>query len=136
MGEIYLRGRIVSKDVDLAVAHYTRAAKLGSLEALNRIGEMWETGLNREHDFKEAVACYRKAANAGLAEAQVNLGRCYAKGEGVALNKVEAWRWLNAASAQKPELASKELEKLQASMTVEEVAEAKLKAPPKISPTK
>ena len=46
----------------------------------------------------EAVKWYRKAAEQGHAEAQFNLGCCYANGQGVAKDKVEAYAWFSMAA--------------------------------------
>ena len=49
-------------------------------------------------DVLEAVKWYRKAADQGLAEAQINLGVCYANGNGVGKDMVEAYAFFNLAS--------------------------------------
>jgi uncharacterized protein len=46
------------------------------------------------------VKWYRKAAEQNYAEAQCNLGFCYAKGEGVAKDYVEAVKWFRKAAEQ------------------------------------
>ena len=42
----------------------------------------------------------RKAAEQGYALAQINLGLCYAKGEGVPQDQVEAVKWFRKAAEQ------------------------------------
>jgi TPR repeat protein len=46
----------------------------------------------------EAAKWYRKAAEQNYAPAQFNLGRCYAKGEGVKQDYVEACAWYDLAA--------------------------------------
>lgn len=46
------------------------------------------------------VMRYRKAANLGDPRGQHNLGVCYAKGEGVEKDAVEAVKWYRAAAVQ------------------------------------
>ncbi len=133
LGNIYFQGTLVAKDIEAAVQHYTVAARMGSVEAMNRIGEMWAAGLNGKPDFAQAAACYRKAAVRGLAEAQFNLGMCYAKGEGLPADRVEAWRWLQSATLQRFESATKELAKVENEMNADELARAKAKGLPVIS---
>ena len=43
---------------------------------------------------------YRKAAEQNYAEAQNNLGVCYANGQGVAKDEVEAVKWFRKAAEQ------------------------------------
>jgi len=49
-------------------------------------------------DYVEAVKWYRKAAEQGHTEAQLNLGYCYANGQGVVKDKVEAYAWFSMAA--------------------------------------
>jgi TPR repeat protein len=50
-------------------------------------------------DEAEAVKWFRKAAEQGFSFAQINLGHCYANGEGVAKDEVEAYAYWNLAAA-------------------------------------
>ena len=67
---------------------------------------------------------YRLAAEQGLAEAQDNLGRMYARGDGVPEDYVKADVWLNLAAAQGNGNAVKGKDWLRPRMTNEQVAEA------------
>ncbi len=60
----------------------------------------------------------------GDAVAQANLGLMYAKGQGVAQNYIQAYMWETLAAAQGNEIASKGLEVLEKSMTLDQLAEA------------
>jgi TPR repeat protein len=59
----------------------------------------------------EAVKWYRKAAEQGFPEAQYGLGVCYANGDGVPKNYMEAYKWMNLGLAQNFELAGGHVEK-------------------------
>jgi TPR repeat protein len=61
-----------------------------------------------------------QAAEQGLAEAQYNLGSCYAKGDGVAKDNVEAYKWLSLARSQGNEVARTDLNSLAKQMTPEQ----------------
>jgi hypothetical protein len=124
-GEIYYQGKLVPKDIAQAADWFNKAAAQGSPEAINRIGEMWAAGLNGAPDPKEAANWYHKAAAKGLAEAQCNLGLCYAKGEGVPANPMEAWKWLQLAAEQKFPKAAEERDKIQATMTADQIKNAR-----------
>ena len=104
---------------------FTKAATQGSPEAMNRIGEMWATGLNGTPDLKEAANWYQKAAALGLAEAQYNLGSCYAEGNGVSADPVEAWKWLQSAAKQGFPKAAVDRDKIQAGMTTDQINAAR-----------
>jgi hypothetical protein len=128
VGEIYYQGKLVPKDVAKAADWFNKAATQGSPEAMNRIGEMWAAGMNGAPDPKEAAKWYHKAAAKGLAEAQYNLGLCYAKGDSVLVNPVEAWEWLQLAAEQKFPNAAEERDKMQATMTADQVNNARTMA--------
>jgi tetratricopeptide (TPR) repeat protein len=49
-------------------------------------------------NYPEAVKWYRKAADQGHGKAQVNLGLCYANGQGVKKDYAEAYVWYNLAA--------------------------------------
>jgi TPR repeat protein len=51
-------------------------------------------------DMNEIVKRYAEMAENGDAEAQFNLGKCYAKGKGVAMDKEEAFKWVLKAAEQ------------------------------------
>jgi TPR repeat protein len=125
LGEIFYQGKLVPKDMSQAAEWFGKAAALGSPEAMNRIGEMWAARLNGTPDSKEAANWYRKAANKGSAAAQYHLGLGYAKGEGVRANPVEAWKWLQLAAEQKFPSAADERDKMQATMTADQVKDAR-----------
>ena len=49
-------------------------------------------------DIDKKIAEYKKDAEAGDANAQFNLGVCYEKGTGVAIDKREAFKWYKCAA--------------------------------------
>ncbi len=71
----------------------------------------------------EAVKWWRKAAEQNYAPAQYNLGICYFKGDGVAKDYVEAYKWLLLAAAQRHEEAKKGMTLIEDTRTREEIAE-------------
>ena len=58
-------------------------------------------------DAVEAVKSYKKAAEQNYAQAQRDLGDCYANGEGVERDGVEAAKWLEKAAGQESNLRLK-----------------------------
>ena len=128
VGEIYERGRCVPADPAVAVDWYTRAAKDGSTDAINRMGELWATGQDGQPDPVEAAKWYRRAAGRGLAGAQFNLGRACLKGEGIARDPVEAGSWLDLAARQNHAEAARLRGEAELQLTPEQLAEARKRA--------
>ena len=62
--------------------------------------------------FADIAADYRAAAERGDADAQYNLGLCYAKGNGVKADMVEAVNWYRKAARQGHQDAKKALNDL------------------------
>ena len=69
-------------------------------------------------------SCSEKAAEQDNVDAQGFLGYCYWIGQGVPEDFVEAYRWLNLASAQGNERAKVSLPRVKQQMTAEQIAEA------------
>ncbi len=72
----------------------------------------------------ESFETTKALAETGDAKAQFNLGRMYAKGEGVAENDVQAYKWWNLAAAQENNSAKEFKELIEKNMTREQIAEA------------
>ena len=67
---------------------------------------------------------YRQAAEQGIADAQYNLGRLFAKGEGVAQDYVQAHIWYSLAARQGHQKATQLRDIVAGRMTPEQIAEA------------
>jgi hypothetical protein len=66
------------------------------LAALYRDG-----GKGFARDMAQAAEWYRRAADQGEVEAQATMGTLYSMGQGVQVNYVEAYYWLDLAAAVK-----------------------------------
>ena len=75
-----------NKEYEKAIELYKKAAALGHIGVLNRLGWMYQYGEGVEQSDTEAVKWYRKGAEAGNANAMYNLGWMYANGRGVEQN--------------------------------------------------
>jgi TPR repeat protein len=73
----------------------------------------------------EAVKWFRKAAEQNYADAQEDLGRCYLRGDGVAEDLVEAYKWLLLAVRQGDEHAKEGVTLLEHALRPEQIAEGK-----------
>ncbi len=75
-------------------------------------------------DYKQAVKWYRKAADQGDANAQYNLGAKYFTGQGVLIDIVQAYLWLNLSSANGYEKALANIKIVKNEMTTQQIAKA------------
>lgn len=75
-----------NKEYEKAIELYKKAAALGHIGVLNRLGYMYDNGRGVAQSDTEAVKWYRKGAEAGNANAMNNLGCMYKDGKGVEQN--------------------------------------------------
>jgi uncharacterized protein len=83
LGNDYLSGRGVSKDVKQAAYWYEKAAEAGDPEAQEQLGFLYDTGTGVPVDPARAARWYQMAAASGLVSAKTNLGVAYLWGNGV-----------------------------------------------------
>ena len=82
-----------NKEYEKAIELYKKAAALGHIGVLNRLGGMYQYGEGVKQSNTEAVKWYRKGAEAGDANAMNNLGWMYRNGKGVKQSDTEAVKW-------------------------------------------
>ena len=68
-------------------------AKGGDPEAQNKLGWMYDQGLETIEDPKKAAEWYLKSANQGFKQAQMNIGVLYELGRGVDQDLLRAEEW-------------------------------------------
>lgn len=119
LADYYKNGEGITKDIVEAVKWYRKAAEQWDDAAMNSLGECYAKGEGVAINPNEAVKWFRKAAEPRKLQpgdvvtdaefttdthnyslAQNNLGLCYAKGEGVAKDPVEAVKWFRKAAEQ------------------------------------
>ena len=100
LGECYLYGKGVEKDLVQAFRMYRSAALRGIIPAQNALGSCYYFGNGTEKDYVQAAVWYRKAAEKGFAKAQYNLGTCYCHGHGVAQDDSMAVQLYQKAAGQ------------------------------------
>jgi TPR repeat protein len=99
------------------------AAEQGDAESQFSLGMDYDAGINIAKDAKEAFKWYLLAADQGHSLAQNTIGGMYMEGRGVAADKVRAYMWLSLTDA--PPFPGEDLTTLAATMTSEQVAQAK-----------
>ena len=88
--------------------------------AQNQLGQCYSSGKDLPKDDALAAFWFRKAAEQGDDRAQYNLGISYYNGEGVAKDMVEAYAYLNLASAS-DEFAKEGLALLEKKLSMKEI---------------
>jgi len=85
-------------DVGQAIHYYQKAADLGSIPAMAKLGDIFANGAEGKADYKQAATWYRKAADQGQPDAQFGLALCYALGQGVPRDPNQAFLLFVAAA--------------------------------------
>ncbi|KAJ1551600.1 hypothetical protein HK405_014213, partial [Cladochytrium tenue] len=91
---------IPDEDLRRAADMYQRAAELGDLDGMTKLGRCYMNGWGVPKNEQLAVTWYRLAAKNGGARAQNQLGWCYWKGRGVEKDWNEAVRWYKLSAEQ------------------------------------
>ena len=125
LGLSYQDGDGVRQDDVEAVRWFRLAASQGHAVAQHNLGLAYANGTGVLKDDADAVQWFRRAADQGYAVAQHNLAVGYANGMGVPQNPTEAARWYRLAAGRGYGRAADDLTALEATMTSEQIAEAK-----------
>lgn len=104
IGNSYMYGKNVSKDMAQAVTYYLKAANLGSLDGKTKLGVAYYKGEGVTKDYKTAKKYLQEAANQGSATALFYLGdMCYEGNYGLLAGKGKAFEfWMQAAKKGQP----------------------------------
>jgi len=93
----YLGEGGADQDIDAAVAYYSRAADLGSADALFNLAGCYRDGAGVERDVPRAVELLEAAAQTDPVCAPYALGLIYAEGDGVQRDETRAEALLRQA---------------------------------------
>jgi serine/threonine protein kinase/TPR repeat protein len=77
---------------------FREAAVQGNFHAQNRLGWIYEEGIDVKKDMTEAIKWYRNAADQGSPYAQSRLAWIFSNGSGVAKDMTEAMKWRRRAA--------------------------------------
>jgi TPR repeat protein/chromosome segregation ATPase len=98
LGNAYVNGQGVERDIPKAMEHYEQAVAAGSAPAAFNLGLLHEVGRGVEIDLEKAFGYYLQAAELGMDIAQFNVGNMYARGIGVKADPYEANIWFRRAA--------------------------------------
>jgi TPR repeat protein len=96
-GQMLLDGTLLSQNHTYALHWFERAARGGSVMAMNMVGRCLDQGWGVVASPQLAAPWFRKAAEKGLDWGMYNLATLLALGSGVPEDKVEALAWLRRA---------------------------------------
>jgi len=125
LATLYRDGNGVPKNQNEMVRLLEQADSVGNVVATTEYAIAVFNGTGVQKDEERAAQLFRKAALAGNAIAQNRLARLLSAGRGMPQDKVAAAAWYLAAKNQK--LDDEMMEKMMASMTPEERAQAEAK---------
>ena len=98
LGERYLWGNGVPKDVDRGLYWLYMAAENGDVETWLELGDIYRYGeIAGYRNYREALKWYGKAASKKNADAMEAIGRMYEKGRGVEKDIEYAEEWYRKA---------------------------------------
>jgi len=111
-------------DYATALKEWKPLAEQGNAYAQANLGLMYNNGKGVLKDSIEAVKWYRLSAEQGNVGAQSNLGIMYNFGDGVLKDNSMAHMWYNIASANGNESTGESRDRLEDSMTPEDISKA------------
>lgn len=103
------------------LTHCIQLAELGYDYAQYELGNYWYDGVLTEQNYNEAIRWYSQASMQGHPEAQLRLGLMYAKGQGAAVNKAQAFIILKMAAINGSDEAYNEADRLILDMETQEL---------------
>ena len=121
IAQAYLLGAGISRDIDMAIDWYSRAAENGSSEAQNELGFIYSSGRYLEENLEKAVYYFKQAAYNGHPVAQYNLGVTYYTGMGQDYDLQKAYAWFEIANVNGHKGAAKSIEELKLELTSTEI---------------
>ena len=103
---MYLNGERVEMNIDNAIKWFIKAAYEGEVEAMYKLGHIYEDDLI---DISKAFEWFKKGAENDDARCMSNVGRMYYEGVGIEQNKLKAIEWLTQAAENGREWATNKL---------------------------
>ena len=100
IGELYIQGQGVIKDVPKGIALCQQAAQKGSPDAAMRLADLFYQGIDIKQDYKQAAQWYAGLAERKIAKAQYRLAEILHQGLGVNKNNQAARYWYESAAEQ------------------------------------
>ncbi len=100
LGQLYVRGTGVRKDLRKSHDFIKSAADQGHAEAIGALGYFYANGFVVKKDLAAAADWFLKGAEKGGAKAQLNYGKALLNGRGVKQDEAAGMAWMEKAIAQ------------------------------------
>ncbi len=113
------------EDYEQTLRELEPLAASGNPVAQYNLGVLHQEGLGTKRARKVAAVWFRKSADQGHGEAAFALGMMHATGKGAKLDPVEAYAWFWIASRKGNENASKNMQRITRTMSLEQIMEAR-----------
>jgi TPR repeat protein len=99
VGDAYITGECIKKDIGKGVEYLTKAAAQNMLEAIRRLAILNKSGFDSlPADKQQAFAWYLKGAELGDEVCEYQVGCSYLLGDGVEIDDTAAATWLLKAA--------------------------------------
>ncbi len=98
IGFLYLRGNLVSKEVETALKWLEAFAQTGDAQTAQSLANLYRSSQVDQIDIQKSMTYLKQAADGGIASAQFTLGKAYATGVSVPQDAALAIRYLTSAS--------------------------------------
>jgi TPR repeat protein len=98
IGFLYLRGSLVSKEVETALKWLEAFAKTGDPRTAQNLAELLRSNQVDQIDIQKSMSYLKQAADGGMSSAQFSLGKAYATGISVPQDIKLAIKYLGSAS--------------------------------------
>jgi TPR repeat protein len=115
-------------DYPKALSLFKEYAEQGHGLSQYMVGIMLEQGQGAAEDIPAAFNWYMKSAQQGIADSYFALGDMYSRGVGIAKDATQAYTWFELAQRGGHKLAKDALNSLTASLSAEQMAEARVAA--------
>ena len=97
LGQAYVRGLGVTKNLTKALEFIQQAADQGHAEAIGGVGYFHAHGFGVKKDLAAAAEWFRKGAEKGGAKAQLNYGQALLNGRGIPMDEAGGMKWIEKA---------------------------------------
>lgn len=93
LGERYLNGNVIEKDVKKAVELFEKAANQNSDIGMLKLATCYKNGIGVEQDYAKALSLFEKSANKGNTDAMMAASDMYLEGLGVSKDESKVLYW-------------------------------------------
>lgn len=93
LGNYYLKGDILEKDLKKAFQWYMKAAEQNDIQGIMKVAECYKNGIGVDKDNQQAVNYLEKAAQKNNKEAMIAVSKMYVDGDGIPKNMNRGLYW-------------------------------------------